>query len=74
MDSLTKREMEVALLVADGLSNREIARKLCIAVKTVENHLTAIYGKLELKSRAQLMHLLLQTEPRDGQQQEDHQR
>lgn len=60
MDSLTKREKEVALLVAEGLSNREIAEKLCIAVKTVENHLTSIYNKLEIKSRAQLMRLILQ--------------
>ena len=71
MDSLTKREREVALLVAERLSNREIAEKLCIAVKTVENHLTSIYGKLEIKSRAQLTRLVLETESNKEQNREE---
>jgi DNA-binding NarL/FixJ family response regulator len=60
MDTLTKREMEVALLVVEGLRNREIAEKLCIAEKTMENHLTMIYAKLHVKSRTQLICLLMQ--------------
>lgn len=64
MDTLTKREMEVALLAAEGLSNREIARKLVIAEKTVENHLTAIYEKVGAKARAQLMCLILRGKDR----------
>lgn len=59
MDTLTPRERQVALLVAEGLSNREIAQRLCIAVKTVENHLTIIYSKLGVKTRTQLICLLL---------------
>ncbi|MBI4670854.1 MAG: helix-turn-helix transcriptional regulator [Chloroflexi bacterium] len=64
MDTLTKREKEVALLVAEGLSNREIARRLHITEKTVENHLTVIYGKVGIKSRAQLICLILQEKNR----------
>lgn len=52
MNSLTKREKEVALLVAEGLSNREIAFTLCISEKTVENHLTEIYSKLNISGRS----------------------
>ncbi len=59
MEELTSREKEVANLVAEGLSNRQIAEKLCIAVKTVENHLTEIYSKLRVKSRSQLICLIL---------------
>ncbi len=60
MDTLTPREMEVVLLVVEGLSNREIAEKLCIVEKTVENHLTSVYDKLHVKSRTQLIRLVLQ--------------
>ena len=70
MDTLTKRELEIALLVAEGLSNREIARKLVISDKTVENHLTTIYDKLHVKSRAQLICLIMQDRymRRDGKE------
>ncbi|MDL1895403.1 response regulator transcription factor [Anaerolineae bacterium CFX7] len=64
MDTLTKRELEVALLVAEGLSNREIAMELCVAEKTVENHLTNIFCKLHVKSRTQLTCLILKEQGR----------
>lgn len=68
MDSLTKREKEVALLVADGLSNREIARRLCIVEKTVENHVTRIHRKIESRSRSQLTrYILLEHQASPGQ-------
>ena len=51
---LTPREQEVAILVARGLSNRQIAAALVIADGTVEKHIANILGKLELSSRAQL--------------------
>lgn len=51
---LTSREREVARLVARGLSNREIADALVLTERTVESHLTHIFGKLELHSRSQL--------------------
>jgi DNA-binding CsgD family transcriptional regulator len=51
---LSAREREVAQLVARGLSNREIAEALILTERTVESHLTHIFGKLELRSRSQL--------------------
>ncbi len=50
---LTLRESEVAALLADGLSNREIARSLWISENTVKTHLKAIYQKTAVSSRAQ---------------------
>ncbi len=51
---LTYRERELARMVAGGKSNRAIAETMAISLKTVEKHLTSIYGKLSLQSRAQL--------------------
>ncbi len=51
---LTPRELSVARLIAEGLSNREIASELVLSVKTVQSHLTRAYAKLGLTSRAQL--------------------
>lgn len=50
-DLLTKRELEVALLVAEGLTNRVIARRLGIAEWTVVNHLRRVMRKLGCESR-----------------------
>ena len=52
--NLTKRELEIARLVASGLRNAEVAGKLFLAEKTVAAHLSNIYGKLEIRSRVQL--------------------
>lgn len=49
---LTARELEVLRLVVQGTRNGEIGQLLCISVKTVETHLTSIYGKLGVQSRA----------------------
>lgn len=51
---LTKREKEIAELVADGLSNREIARRLVISIRTAETHIEHIFGKLGVNNRAQV--------------------
>jgi ATP/maltotriose-dependent transcriptional regulator MalT len=51
---LTRRESEVAVLIADGLSNRSIAERLVVSDRTVEHHVAAIFGKLGFRSRAQL--------------------
>lgn len=51
---LTQRESEVAELVADGLTNREIARRLGIAEWTAVNHLRKIMRKLDCSSRVQV--------------------
>jgi len=52
--SLTRREREIADLVASGLSNKEIATKLVISPRTAEGHVEHILGKLGFTSRAQI--------------------
>ncbi|EIM99927.1 helix-turn-helix domain-containing protein [Paraburkholderia hospita] len=52
---LTAREREVALVVAEGASNADVARALRISVLTVENHLRSVYSKLGISSRLQLL-------------------
>jgi DNA-binding CsgD family transcriptional regulator len=51
LDSLTAREMEVLRLVAQGLSDAQIADQLIISPRTVNWHLTSIYSKLGVSSR-----------------------
>jgi DNA-binding CsgD family transcriptional regulator len=51
---LTPTEKRVAALVARGLANKEIAAELYLTVRTVETHLSRIYAKLHIRSRAQL--------------------
>jgi DNA-binding CsgD family transcriptional regulator/tetratricopeptide (TPR) repeat protein len=53
-DPLTAREREIASLIADGLSNRDIAEKLVISEGTVDVHVKHILGKLEFRSRTQV--------------------
>ncbi|MEE1931383.1 helix-turn-helix transcriptional regulator [Streptomyces sp. TRM 70351] len=52
--TLTRREREVAALVASGLSNREIAARLVLSVRTVENHLHRVYNKLGISARKEI--------------------
>jgi two-component system response regulator NreC len=52
---LSEREMEVIALVANGYTNKEIANKLAISVKTVESHKANSMQKLDLKSRAEIV-------------------
>lgn len=51
--SLTRREGEVLALVAEGLTNHEIAERLCISVKTAEHHVSQILAKLGARTRAE---------------------
>ncbi len=51
---LTRREQEVAALVARGLTNRQIASELTISEHTVANHVAKILRKLGLRSRSQI--------------------
>lgn len=53
--ALTAREQEVMRLVAEGLSSKEIADKLCISPKTVENHRARIMTKLDLRNTVELI-------------------
>ncbi|AMB99769.1 LuxR family transcriptional regulator [Aerococcus urinaehominis] len=52
-DDLTKRELEVLLLVAQGKTNQEIAQDLFISLKTVKTHVSNILAKLEVEDRTQ---------------------
>src|ERR671924_1363824 len=54
-DQLTPQELQIALLVAEGKTNRDVAATLFITPKTVEFHLTRVYRKLEIHSRAELV-------------------
>ncbi|QYC44379.1 Transcriptional regulatory protein DegU [Nonomuraea coxensis DSM 45129] len=49
--SLSKREIEVMDLIADGESNGQIAQRLFLSEKTVKNHVNRIYAKLGVDSR-----------------------
>ncbi|AUG75041.1 hypothetical protein CFP65_0055 [Kitasatospora sp. MMS16-BH015] len=60
---LTTREREIAWLAARGGTSREVAQGLHLSVRTVENHLQNIYGKLGISGRAQLADALGQPAP-----------
>jgi DNA-binding CsgD family transcriptional regulator len=51
---LTSREAEIAALVANGLSNKEIGRRMAISKRTVDAHVDHIFAKLDISSRVQL--------------------
>ena len=55
---LTRREQEVAAMAAAGASSREIADRLVLSVRTVDNHLQNIYSKLGVTRRDELVRLL----------------
>ena len=57
-ERLTRREREVAGLAAAGASSKEIAARLYVSVRTVENHLQSVYAKLGVVSRDQLANAL----------------
>jgi predicted ATPase/DNA-binding CsgD family transcriptional regulator len=63
--SLTRRERQVADLVAQGLSNREVSAKLVISQRTVESHVEHILTKLGLANRTQIAAWKAAREPRD---------
>ncbi|WP_352420714.1 response regulator transcription factor [Proteiniborus sp.] len=54
LKELTRREKEIALLIGEGKSNKEIAETLFITEGTVKNHITKILDKLDLRDRTQL--------------------
>lgn len=58
---LTARELEVATLIAEGLSNQAIAARLWLSRRTVETHLSAIYRKCGIPSRSALASLMTRT-------------
>lgn len=57
---LTRREQDVLTLVCHGLGNKEIAQRLFLSVRTVENHLASIYAKLDVRTRTEAAVLAMQ--------------
>ncbi|MGH9028653.1 MAG: response regulator [Acidimicrobiales bacterium] len=57
--ALTWREREAARLVSDGFSNKAIAARLGVSVRTVEGHLNHVFAKLGVESRTELVRLVL---------------
>jgi ATP/maltotriose-dependent transcriptional regulator MalT len=53
-EELTPQELQIALLVREGLSNPEVGARLFLSARTVEWHLSKIFGKLSISSRKQL--------------------
>jgi DNA-binding NarL/FixJ family response regulator len=64
--NLTAREQEVALLVASGRTNRQIANRLRVSERTVETHLGNVYRKVGVSSRVMLAMLLIRDQQADG--------
>jgi DNA-binding CsgD family transcriptional regulator len=61
---LTAQELQVALLVAQGMTNREVAAALFLSPKTIEAHLGRIFRKLDVRSRTQLAAMVASEAPR----------
>jgi DNA-binding NarL/FixJ family response regulator len=61
MDVLTAREREVVCLVADGLSNDEIAQELVVSAATARTHVSRAMAKLHARDRAQLVVIAYKT-------------
>jgi DNA-binding NarL/FixJ family response regulator len=59
IDQLTPQELQIARLVAQGLSNKEVAAQLFLSPRTIEHHLRHVFAKLGVKSRTQLARLPL---------------
>ncbi|MDQ3763344.1 MAG: AAA family ATPase [Actinomycetota bacterium] len=70
---LTPQELQVALIVADGATNVEAAAQLFLSTKTIEFHLSNIYHKLGIRSRAQLAKVIVagNSGPLDGNKARD---
>jgi two-component system, NarL family, response regulator NreC len=58
-DPLSPRETQVLALLALGLTNREVAQRLYISVRTAESHRASIQRKLDLSSRSELVRFAL---------------
>jgi ATP/maltotriose-dependent transcriptional regulator MalT len=50
---ISKREYEVLILIAQGLSNREIAEKLFVSTHTVKSHSSSLFAKLDVRRRTE---------------------
>jgi DNA-binding NarL/FixJ family response regulator len=59
-DKLTPREVDVLRLLAQGLTNAEIAERICLSERTVRNHVSAILSKLDVPGRPQAAVIAIQ--------------
>ena len=59
LDELSPQELQAARIAARGQNNNEVAAALFISRKTVEAHLTRVYRKLGIRSRTELVRILL---------------
>jgi DNA-binding NarL/FixJ family response regulator len=66
IESLTAREREVLRLLADGRSNREIARTLGVSEKTIKTHVSSVLAKLGVADRTQAAVLAVRHSRREG--------
>jgi len=65
-EQLTPQELQIARLVAEGKTNRDVAATLFVTPKTVEFHLTRVYRKLRIRSRSQLVRRLAENASDSG--------
>jgi DNA-binding CsgD family transcriptional regulator len=71
-ERLTPQELQVALAIGTGQTNREVAAGLFLSPKTIEYHLANVYRKLGVRSRAQLVRLLVEQGVADGVRHDRH--
>ncbi len=65
IDSLSRQEGRILALIADGMTNKEVAAEMGLAEKTVKNYLGTVFEKLHVSRRAQAAALYAQSRPRD---------
>lgn len=63
---LTRRELEVAGLVSHGYTNRQIAARLCVSIRTVDSHVSNVLRKLELPARSRIAAWVVEHEHEPG--------
>jgi DNA-binding NarL/FixJ family response regulator len=71
LSNLTRREHEIAKLIGNGESNKQIAQRLDITERTVKAHLTEIFRKLDVRDRLKLALLITGSRTSDGQPRKD---